>query len=130
MMFNSPRPLAAILSFAGVLLTAWPEPAEAQNPTPRAGSAAAAQPRDEEPAPKPNRPLSDDTAEVLAAIKAMGPGVGRAGDPQSQALLGQLAELMESRDDADSQAAAAVLREQMGGAARSVPARSSGRTPE
>jgi hypothetical protein len=130
MIFNSPRPLTAVLSFAGVLLTAWPQPADAQNPTPRTGSAAAAEPRDKEPAPKPNRPLSDDTAETLAAIRAMGPGVGGSADPQAQALLGQLAELMESQEDADSQAAAALLRERIGGAARPAPARTSGRTPK
>jgi hypothetical protein len=85
---------------------------------------------DEEAAPKPKRPISSDTADTLAAVRAMGPGVGGVSNPQAQALLGQLAALMENEDDADSQAAGALLRERMGGAASPTTPRAGGALPK
>jgi hypothetical protein len=127
MMFKS---LAGVLIAAG-LLTASPGAAGAQDPVCLVQQEMAAQLRvqEEERAPKPNRPVSDDTAATLAAIRAMGPGVGGVSNPQAQALLGQMAALLAGEDDADSQAAAAMLRERMGGGAGSTSPRAGGAPP-
>jgi hypothetical protein len=123
------RPSAALLTVAGLLLTASPAAADAQNPACPVQSGTTALPTDdEERALKPKRPVSDDTAATSAAVRAMGPGVGGVSNPQAQALLGQLATFMENEDDADSQAAGALLRERMGGAPGPVAPHTGGLT--
>jgi hypothetical protein len=60
------------------------------------------------------RGLSADTAETMAAIDAMGGVGGAAPNADADAMLDMLTSLMGSRDDADSQAAAAMMRKQTG----------------
>jgi|GEM_PF-5994690 len=61
------------------------------------------------PAGKPFRP-SADTAHVMAEIDAMGGVGGAAPNAEAQAALDAITNLMAGRADADSQAAAAMMR--------------------
>jgi hypothetical protein len=68
-------------------------------------------------APAPTPALPGDTAETIAAIEAMGGVGGAAPSAGAQRALDQLTSLMASRDDADSQAAAILMRKYAGGPA-------------
>jgi hypothetical protein len=117
------------LAVAELLLGASPGAAKAHYPACLVQREAAAELNDEARAPKWNRPVSDDTAATLAPVRAMGPGVGGLSNPQAEAPLGQLAAFMESDTDADSQAAAAMVRERIGGAQGPASSRAA-RAPE
>ena len=69
------------------------------------------------------RAMSSDTAAVVAEVEALDFVGAAAPSAEAQRVLNQLMSLMASRDDADSQAAAALMKKYAGGRAPAVPPR-------